>query len=63
MYTEQENGNYKLYGKTGTGKGGCYVGFFEADGNNTYFAVYINEREGADGAKAKEIAHNIIFEI
>jgi bla regulator protein BlaR1 len=60
MRKDNTAADIKIYGKTGTGKGGCYVGFFEADGNNTYFAVYIDEREGADGQKAQIITHEII---
>ncbi len=58
MYKEGKG--FALYGKTGTGKGGWFVGFFEVNGNNTYFAVYLNEQEGANGPKAQEIVSNII---
>ena len=37
-----------------------FVGFFESDGDNTYFAVYLNEQEGANGSKAQEITNSII---
>lgn len=60
MYKENEELNFKLYGKTGSGRGGWFVGFFEWEGDNTYFAVYLNEQKGVNGPKAQEITNNII---
>lgn len=60
MHKEDNDSNINIYGKTGTGKGGWFVGFFESDGDNTYFAVYLDEQEGATGKKAQKIAENII---
>lgn len=60
----EEIDNIKIYGKTGTGVYGnaWFVGFAEQEGDYTYFAVYLNdsEKEGINGAKAKEIAGRLI---
>ncbi len=60
MYKEDIGSDVKIYGKTGTGRGGWFVGFFESDGNNIYFAVYLSEKKGVNGPKAQEITSNII---
>lgn len=60
MYKEDKDNNYDVYGKTGSGRGGWFVGFFESGGDNTYFVVYLNEQKGANGPKAQEITSNII---
>ncbi len=57
-----------IYGKTGMGKkdgkivDAWYVGFFEWEGNTTYFAVRLDdpENESVTSAKAREIALSII---
>jgi len=60
MYKEDTDSSIEIYGKTGTGRGGWFVGFFESEGENTYFAIYLNEQEGVNGTKAQEITNNII---
>ncbi|MDR2939377.1 MAG: serine hydrolase [Clostridiales bacterium] len=60
MHIETLNSRYNLYGKTGTGNGGWFVGFFNIGGGNIYFATYLTAQEGADGPKAQEITKNII---
>ncbi len=60
MMLKEENGNVRIYGKTGSGKGGWFVGFYVVDGSNNYFAVYLNEQEGVNGLRAQEIAYNMI---
>jgi len=60
MYKEDTGSRIKIYGKTGTGRGGWFVGFFESDGDMIYFSVYLNEQEGVNGPKAQEITSNII---
>lgn len=60
MYKEDTDSSIEIYGKTGTGRGGWFVGFFESEGDNTYFAIYLNEQEGVNGTKAQEITNNII---
>lgn len=62
MYKKNTDNTVKIYGKTGSGNGGWYVGFFELDGENTYFAVRLSQQEGAKGPKAQQIAENIIHE-
>jgi len=62
MYKKDPDNIVKIYGKTGSGNGGWYVGFFELDGENTYFAVRLSEQEGANGPKAQQIAEDIIQE-
>lgn len=64
MYAEEFN-NGCLYGKTGTGTDGnaWFTGFFEANGNKTYFAVYLDDTQQKDlisGNKAKEIAISLL---
>lgn len=53
-----------IYGKTGTGRDNSawYTGYFEKNGENIYFAVHLDNKNGASvaGANAKEIAFNII---
>jgi len=60
MYKEDTDSSIEIYGKTGTGRGGWFVGFFESEGDNTYFAIYLNEQEDVNGTKAQEITNNII---
>jgi len=62
MYKEDPENIVKIYAKTGSGNGGWYVGFFELDGENTYFAIRLSQQEGANGSKAQQIAENIIHE-
>lgn len=61
MYKEDSSSSIKIYGKTGSGRGGWFVGFFESGGDNTYFAIYLNEQKSVNGPKAQEIASNIIW--
>lgn len=65
----EENENYKVYGKTGTGYGdnAWFVGMTEQNGENEYFALRLNEEAlkgeksmTITGNKAKEIALKII---
>lgn len=55
-----------LYGKTGTGRlngvniAGWFVGFIETSSNTYFFAVYLNDDSGADGALAYETALTIL---
>lgn len=60
MYKENNDSTTKVYGKTGSGKGGWFVGFFELDGNITYFAVHLSEQENVNGPMAQGITNNII---
>ena len=60
MYKGDTVGGIKIYGKTGTGRGGWFIGFYESDGDNTYFAVYLNEQEEVNGLKAQEITYSIM---
>lgn len=62
MYKEGTDNIVEIYGKTGSGNGGWYVGFFVSAGENTYFAVRLSQQEGANGQKAQQIAENIIHE-
>lgn len=60
----QENGDTKVYGKTGSGGNGeaWFVGFSETDGERDYFAIFLMDREQKEkvsGNKAKEIALEI----
>lgn len=62
MFIEDPEG-YSIYGKTGSAleKEAWFVGFFEKENNRTYFAVVLeDETQKLAGAKAKEIAINII---
>lgn len=58
--------NTVLYGKSGTGKignvdvAGWFVGFEEQAGNTYFFAVYLCDKEGADGTAAMQIATSIL---
>lgn len=65
MLTETD-GPEKIYGKTGTGTMGnaWYVGFVEKEDNKIYFAIHLNDNESKQvyGAKAKEIALDIIYD-
>lgn len=53
-----------VYGKTGTGKDGTawYTGFYEDDGNRTYFSILLHDQAKTNiaGADAKNIAIDII---
>ncbi len=62
MLKENDTVDAKVYGKTGSGKGAWFVGFFELDGKNTYFAVRLGQKddEKVTGSIAQEIAFNII---
>lgn len=63
----EENGDEKIYGKTGSGNGKAwFVGFSETIEERTYFAVYLNDntqKDNISGNKAKEIALTIRQEI
>lgn len=56
----------KIYGKTGTGTDGTawFIGFVENEDTNMYFAIYLDDSisNEINGAKAQEIALNIIGE-
>lgn len=57
--------NYNIYGKTGTGKDGegWYTGFAEKNGENLYFAVYLEDsrnKEKAIGSTARKITISIL---
>lgn len=59
----ESNEKYSVYGKTGSAKdtNSWFIGFIEADGKRTYFAVRIaDESQKLSGSVAKEIALNII---
>lgn len=67
----QDQDNATIYGKTGTGPkdetgnrdNGWFVGMFEKDDEQYYFAVHLTEESPeVSGGKAKEIALNIIQE-
>lgn len=67
MVTDYETENV-IYGKTGLGKvsgivvDSWFTGFFDNQGRNIYFCVYLGETEGEEvsSAKAKEIAVRVI---
>lgn len=69
----EENENYKVYGKTGSGYGdnAWFVGMVESEARKEYFAIRLNAEEFKDkaeksttitGGTAKEIALKIIAE-
>lgn len=70
MMVEQDNPDYVIYGKTGTGMfnnkllDAWFVGFFTKGDENTYFAIHLGETDNpkASSALAKEIAIKIITE-
>lgn len=55
-----------FYGKTGSGMvngkevNGWFVGFVEKDGNQWFFALNLNDNDGANGLKAAETAVEIL---
>lgn len=62
-----ETDTQKTYGKTGSGSNGeaWFVGFYERQGEQTYFAIYLNDstqKDNISGNTAKEIALKIIAE-
>lgn len=59
-----DSGEQKVYGKTGSNSNGkaWFVGFTEENGNNEYFAIYLDDveqKELVSGNIAKEIALNM----
>ncbi len=55
-----ETDNDNIYGKTGSDSSNSwYVGYFEHNGENIYFATFI-QGEDVSGAKAKDISMSII---
>ena len=69
VYEDKEK-NFKIYGKTGFGRvngentDAWFVGMYELDGKENYFAVRLDDpkKPESTSAKAKEIALNIIKE-
>lgn len=67
----QDNGEIKIYGKTGTGKLGntlldaWFVGFFTQNNENVYFAVYLSETDNQEisSSTAKSIGLEIISNV
>lgn len=69
LFISDNNGN-KLYGKTGTGRNGCYevsgwfIGYVETNTNKTYFfAVNLQNKDHANGNAAIEITQEIFEEM
>lgn len=59
------DGDQKVYGKTGSDSDGkaWFIGFLEKDNENKYFAIYLSDntqKENISGSIAKEIALKII---
>ncbi|WP_262554307.1 penicillin-binding transpeptidase domain-containing protein [Staphylococcus simulans] len=65
----QQNDNYQLFGKTGTGiinhkeKSGWFIGFVKTKGNTYYFATHLNDSDNANGKTAKKISEDILKEM
>lgn len=61
----QDNGEEKIYGKTGSSSNGeaWFIGFTEKEQQREYFAIYINDslkKEQISSSVAKKIALKII---
>lgn len=60
---------YRLYGKTGTGESGnvnvlgWFVGYIETADNIYFFAVNVQDNNGADGQRAIELTYDIFTSI
>lgn len=69
LFISDHNGN-KIYGKTGTGRNGCYeisgwfIGYVETNTNKTYFfAVNLQNKDHANGNAAIKITQEIFKEM
>ena len=60
MHIADFDGSGELYGKTGTGNGGWFIGFIETNREYTFFAIRLDNQGNGNGAEAKTIAENII---